>query len=45
MVELRNTLLETFSAGTNGYASVELGTQFPPRLVSLNSPDPSGALR
>jgi hypothetical protein len=45
MVELRNTFLESFSAGVNGYTSVELGTQFPPRLVALNPPDPSGAIQ
>jgi FlaG/FlaF family flagellin (archaellin) len=45
MVELRNTFLETFSAGVDGYTSVELGTQFPPRLIALNPPDPSGTIR
>ena len=45
MVELRNTLLETKSTGDDGYVSVELGTAFPPRLVALNPPPPSGSLR
>lgn len=45
MVELRNTLLESFSTGENGYVGVQLGTQFPARLISSNPPDPSGSLQ
>lgn len=45
MVELRNAVLETKSAGTDGFVSVELGTQFPARLVGLNPPSPSGVLQ
>jgi hypothetical protein len=45
MIEVRNTLLETFSSGKYGYASVELGTEFPPRLIAMNPPPPSGTLQ
>ncbi|WP_159901763.1 hypothetical protein [Salinirussus salinus] len=45
MVELRNAVLETKSTGQDGFASVELGTQFPARLLGLNPPSPSGVLQ
>lgn len=45
MVEVRNELLSTYTTGQDGYAEVELGTQFPPRLVAINPPTPSGSFR
>jgi len=44
MVDVRNTLLETYTGGDNGYAEVTLGTTFPSRLFALNPPSPSGSL-
>ncbi|WP_302081329.1 hypothetical protein [Salinibaculum rarum] len=44
MVELRNTILETKTTGEDGYATVELGTEFPARLLALNPSPPSGSL-
>ena len=44
MVEVRNTLLDTYSGGDDGYAEVTLGTTFPPRLLALNPPSASGSL-
>jgi len=45
LVELRNAVLETKSTGQDGFVSVELGTQYPARLVGLNPPSPSGVLQ
>ncbi|WP_220618969.1 hypothetical protein [Haloarcula rubra] len=45
MVEVRNTILDTYTGGNDGYAEVALGTRFPARLVSINPPPPSGSLR
>jgi len=44
MVEVRNAILETKTTGDDGYATLELGTRFPPRLVALNPSPPSGSL-
>lgn len=44
MVELRNTILTTKTTGEDGYATVELGTEFPPRLLALNPSPPTGTL-
>jgi hypothetical protein len=44
MVELRNAVLTTETTGQDGYVTVELGTEFPPRLVALNPPPPTGTL-
>lgn len=44
MIDVRNTLLETYTGGTNGYTEVTLGTTFPSRLFALNPPSPSGRL-
>jgi len=44
MVEVRNELLSAKATGENGYAAVELGTEFPARLVGLNPSPPSGSL-
>jgi len=44
MVEVRNTLLDTYNGGEDGYAEVTLGTTFPPRLLALNPPSASGSL-
>jgi hypothetical protein len=45
MVEIRNELLSTYTTGQNGYAEIELGTQYPPRLLALNPPAPSGTFQ
>jgi hypothetical protein len=45
MVQLRNAVLETKSTGEDAFVSVELGTQFPPRLLGLNPPSPTGVLQ
>ncbi len=45
MVGVRNELLSTYTTGQDGYAEVELGTQFPPRLLALNPPAPSGSFQ
>ncbi|MFB6143239.1 MAG: hypothetical protein ABEJ30_07855 [Halorientalis sp.] len=44
LVELRNSLLTSWTTGEDGYATVELGTRFPPRLFALNPAPPSGTL-
>lgn len=44
MVEVRNSILTTKTTGEDGYAAVELGTEFTPRLIALNPPSPSGSL-
>jgi len=44
MIDVRNTLLETYTGGNDGYAEVALGTNFPARLAALNPPPPSGSL-
>jgi hypothetical protein len=44
MVEVRNAVLTTKTTGEDGYVTVELGTEFPPRLLALNPPPPTGAL-
>jgi hypothetical protein len=44
MVEVRNTLLDTYSGGDDGYTEVTLGTTFPPRLLALNPPSATGSL-
>lgn len=45
MLELRNAILGVAQApDRGGLATVELGTQFPPRLIGLNPPSPSGTL-
>lgn len=44
MVEVRNAILESKSSGADAYAEVELGTQFPPRLIARNPAPPSGSL-
>jgi hypothetical protein len=46
MLELRNAVLGVAQVpGRAELATVELGTRFPPRLVALNPPPPSGTLR
>lgn len=45
MVGIRNELLSTYTTGQNGYAELELGTQFPPRLLAINPPAPSGSFQ
>lgn len=45
MVEVRNTLLETYTGGDNGFAEVTLGTNYPARLVATNPGPPAGSLR
>jgi len=45
MVDVRNELLSTYTTGEDGFAEVELGTQFPPRLIALNPTPPTGTLR
>ncbi len=42
MVEIRNELLASYTTGRDGYATIELGTQFPPRILALNPPAASG---
>lgn len=44
MVDLRNSVLTTKTTGQDSYTTVELGTEFPPRLLGLNPPSPSGSL-
>lgn len=44
MVDLRNSILTTKTTGQDSYTTVELGTEFPPRLLGLNPPSPSGSL-
>jgi hypothetical protein len=45
MIEVRNTLLETYTGGNDGYAELTLGTNYPARLVSTNPGPPTGSLR
>jgi hypothetical protein len=45
MVGVRNELLSTYTTGQDGYAEIELGTQFPPRLLAINPPPPSGTFQ
>ena len=44
MIDVRNTLLETYTGGNDGYAEVALGTNFPARVAAINPPRPSGSL-
>ncbi|WP_340098320.1 hypothetical protein [Salinibaculum salinum] len=44
MLDLRNTILTTKTTGQDGYVNVELGTEFPARLIALNPTPPSGRL-
>ena len=44
MIDVRNTLLETYTGGNDGYAEVALGTSFPARVAAINPPRPSGSL-
>ncbi len=44
MVQARNAIMETKTTGANRFASVELGTEFPPRLIAQNPANPSGQL-
>ncbi|WP_256289078.1 hypothetical protein [Halobellus inordinatus] len=42
--EVRNTILGTAATGSSAPASVELGTQYPTRVVAVNPAPPSGTL-
>lgn len=44
MLDLRNTILTTKTTGEDGYVNVELGTEFPARLIAINPAPPSGRL-
>lgn len=44
MLELRNTIMTTLVTGDDGYATVELGAQFPQRLFAVNPANPTGTL-
>lgn len=45
MVETRNTLLSTAVTGEPEFATVDLGTTYPPRIFAVNPGPPSGTLR
>lgn len=45
MVEIRNELLASYTTGQDGYATIELGTRFSPRLIALNPPAASGTFQ
>lgn len=45
LVEVRNALLRTKVTGEDGYATVELGTEYPARIVALNPPAAGGTIR
>lgn len=45
LVEVRNVLLRTKVTGEDGYATVELGTEYPARIVALNPPAVTGTIR
>ena len=44
LIEVRNAILESKSTGQDRQVAVELGTQFPARLIAINPPAPSGLL-
>ena len=44
MVELRNAVMSSKATGDEEFVAVELGTEFPPRLIALNPPPPTGSL-
>jgi hypothetical protein len=45
MIELRNAILDARTTGENGFAEVQLGTQYQTRIFAVNPPPPSGSLR
>lgn len=45
MVDVRNTILQTKQNGESGYVTVELGTNYPPRIIALNPPPSAGTLQ
>lgn len=45
LIEARNAILETKRTGQSVAVAVELGTTYPPRLLSLNPPPATGELR
>ena len=45
MVDLRSEILQAKTTGEDRYTTVQLGTEFPNRILARNPPDPSGSLR
>ncbi|WP_348610566.1 hypothetical protein [Halobaculum rarum] len=45
MLELRNAILEADTQGTTTFATVQLGTSYPTRILAINPPPVSGSLR
>lgn len=44
MVDVRNTILASKISGDEGYAAVQLGTEYPSRVIAVNPPNPTGTL-
>lgn len=45
MVELRAEILQAKTTGEDRFATVNLGTEYPSRIIAQNGPSPSGQLR
>lgn len=45
VVDVRNSVLTGVSTGSSPFVEVELGTQYPPRVLAVNPGQPSGSLR
>lgn len=45
MVDLRAAVLQAKTTGDDQYTTVQLGTEFPSRVIARNPPSPSGTLR
>lgn len=45
MVDVRNTVLASKISGDEGYAAVQLGSEYPSRVIAVNPPNPTGTLR
>lgn len=45
VVDVRNSVLTGVATGSSPFVEVELGTQYPPRVLAVNPGQPSGSLR
>lgn len=45
MVDVRNAIMETRQNREKGYASVDLGAEYPSRSFAVNPPNPAGTIR
>lgn len=45
LVHVRNAVMQAYETGENQFVTVELGTNYPVRLVGVNPPPPTGSIR